>query len=144
MSALVTASLLAGCGFVDAADRDRKPDGFAVRGYVSVAGVPAGAAGAACRAPSAVRGIAEGSLVRVADVRGEALASGPVGGGVLASTTPGQYRCNFPFEILNVPGGRDVYVLVVADQPAASFPVQGIREGAAAIIEVPAVSPAPS
>jgi hypothetical protein len=110
---------LAGCGWAGTHDRTSKPDGFLLHGYVS----------ATCASPTA--DIHEGSEVKVTDDTGHAIASGTLG----ASVTDGA-KCNFPFEISNVPGAKDTVVVLVGTQPAAKFQTSQLREGATAVVSV--------
>jgi hypothetical protein len=136
-SVTFTVGSLAGCGFVSAADRTHKPDGFPLHGYVSVAGLSAGSTGAPCASPAG--DIFPGADVKVADANGKAVASGALGNGVLAAADGG-YRCNFPFEIANVSGSPPTLVVLVGAQPAASFTTSELREGKPAVVAVASVT----
>jgi hypothetical protein len=134
--ALAAAIWLAGCGFIGTGSTSHvKPNGFLLRGYVSVAGAAPGSAGAACRSPATSSDIRAGGAVRVADPEGHTLATGALGDGVLASEGA-KYRCNFPFEIAAVPGGPQHYVIGVGSQPPASFPADDVRRDKPAVILV--------
>ena len=69
---------------------------------------------------------------------GAALAIGALGSGVLAQDTASAdaYRCNFPFELRNVPGDRSEYVIVAGTRPAASFGGTDLRANKPAVIPV--------
>jgi hypothetical protein len=130
---------LGGCGFVAAGRRSHtKPNGFVLQGYVSVIGVPAGAPGSPCQAPPSVPDIVAGGPVRVADTTGAAIATGTLRAGVMPDTSPGPegFRCNFAFEIRDVSGAQQVYVIVVGTRPAASFDGENLRANQAAVIDV--------
>jgi hypothetical protein len=130
---------LAGCGWVGVHDRVAKPDGFLLHGYVSIAGASSGSPGTPCL--SQASDIAAGAPVKVVDEGGAQLASGSLGDGVLAATG-NAWRCNFPFDIGNVPGAADAVLVEIGRQPAARFTTAELREGRAAVINVgPDVSP---
>jgi len=140
---LVAAGLVTGgCGFIAAGDASRtKPSGFVLNGYVSVAGVSAGTAGSACQAPPSVPDIVAGGPVRVGDPgdsTGAVVVTGTLGDGVLAADPAGigGSRCNFPFQIRNVPGEQQQYVIVVGTRPAATFAGADLRSDKPAVIEV--------
>jgi hypothetical protein len=117
------------------ADRTHKPDGFLLHGYVSAA--PA-SNGTPCTASA--RDIYAGAEVKITDDRGKALATGALGDGVLAGA-----RCNFPFEISNVPGASTSVVVLVGAQPAAPFATSELREGRPAVVDAsPTASRSPS
>jgi len=119
--------VLAGCGWVGVSDRTHKPDGFLLHGYVSAA---AASTGSPCT--SSAKDIHAGAEVKITDDRGKSLATGALGDGV-----PAGARCNFPFEISNVPGASAGVVVLVGAQPAASFTTSDLREGRAAVVEAP-------
>jgi hypothetical protein len=125
---------LSGCGWLRAGGVSHtKPSGFVLRGYVTVAGAPAGQVGDPCRAPTA--GIIPNAPVRVTDPPDHTLATGALGAGVLADGSG--YRCNFPFEIPGVPGGHQTYEISVDGRPAVSFPADELRQDKPAVITVP-------
>jgi hypothetical protein len=131
---LCVAALLAltGCGFVSSGQRgSSKPDGFTLRGYVSVSGGLID--GAACTAPATASDVHEGSAVRVADAEGHTLGAGELSAGV-ADAASG--RCNFGFQIAAVPGGVDQYVIGVGSRPAVAFPAHDLRSDKPAVITV--------
>ena len=131
------ASLLVSCGFVETADSRAKPSGFPLRGYVSVVGASPGGVGTPCQAPASAPDVAPGLPVRVLDPAGGVLGTSALGNGVLAEAPDDSgYRCNFPFEVANVPGGPDSYVVVVGARPAVSFPAKDLRADKPAIIEL--------
>jgi hypothetical protein len=137
-------AVLAGCGFVKAADVSaRKPDGFVLRGHVSVP-VPAGdsrADGAACAA--SLPGVVANAPVKVTDPQGHEIAVGYLGDGLIARASSGN-SCDFPFSIPAVPGGVASYGLSVAGHPAQSFAAKDLREDQQAVIALqPAPSPSP-
>jgi hypothetical protein len=142
-AALFVAVLLApaGCGFVNSGERgSSKPDGFTLRGYVSVgisASVPpsnpVASGGGSCAAPAAASDVHAGGAVRVADPAGHTLAAGELSPGV-RDTASG--RCNFGFQITGVPGGVDHYVIGVGNRPAVSFPAHDLRSDKPAVIVV--------
>jgi hypothetical protein len=126
---------LAGCGWLQAGGAPKgKPDGFVLRGYVTVAGAPAGAAGSPCQAPAA--GVAVADEVRVTDPPSTLLGIGSLGAGVLAVDGTA-YRCNFPFQIGGVPGGHKTYSITIAGRPAVNFPAAELRSDKPAVIFVP-------
>jgi hypothetical protein len=123
---------LSGCGWLRAGGVSHtKPSGFVLRGYVTVAGASSGSAGAPCQATV----IAAADPVRVTDPPDHALATGALGAGVLARDGSG-YRCNFPFEIGQVPGGHDSYEISVAGRPPVTFPATELRQDKPAVIQV--------
>jgi len=147
VAALLVVALLAlaGCGFANSGQRgSSKPDGFTLRGYVSVGASPsaspltspspggasAGALGA-CEAPAAASDVHAGGAVRVADPAGHTLAAGTLAPGVQDAD-----RCDFGFQITGVPGGVDRYVIGVGNQPAVSFPAHDLRSDKPAVITV--------
>jgi hypothetical protein len=155
---LVVALLaLAGCGFVNSGERgSSKPDGFTLRGYVSVGATaggagtsgaaaasgaagasggaaPGGSAAAGCEAPAAASDVHAGGPVRVADPEGHTLSAGALAAGVRDGASG---RCNFGFEITGVPGGVDRYVIGVGNRQTATFPAQDLRSGKPAVITV--------
>ncbi|HEV7900027.1 MAG TPA: hypothetical protein VGP31_19515 [Planosporangium sp.] len=125
---------VSGCGWLRAGGASNtKPSGFVLRGYVAVAGAPAGQVGSPCQVPAA--GIAASTPVRVSDPPGHALATGALRPGVLAADGSA-YRCNFPFEIYGVPGGHNTYDISVDDRPPMSFPAGELRQDKSAVIPV--------
>jgi hypothetical protein len=131
---LAVTTALSGCGWVKAGGVSHiKPDGFVLRGYVSVARATNGPAGTPCQTPSA--GIAANDPVTVADPSGRVLATGVLGSGVLAMAS-GAYRCNFPFQIPGVGGGHDSYAISPAGRPAVSFAATDLRQDKPAVISV--------
>jgi hypothetical protein len=130
----VLCAALSGCGWLRAGGASpNKPSGFVLRGYVSVAGAPAGQAGDPCRLPAT--GIAANAPVRVTDPPDHTLATGALGTGVLAADGSA-YRCNFPFEVPAVPGGHHTYEISVDGRPAVSFPADELRQDKPAVITV--------
>lgn len=137
---MVALLALAGCGFVNSGKRgSSKPDGFTLRGYVSVgtagASASAGAApsGATCEAPAPASDVRAGGPVRIADPAGHTLSAGELAPGVRDGASG---RCNFGFEITGVPGGVDNYVIGVGNRQTASFPARDLRSGKPAVITV--------
>jgi hypothetical protein len=125
---------LTGCGWLKAGDVSHvKPSGFVLRGYVSVAGAPTGEPGTSCQVPAT--GISANAPVRVTDAADRALGAGVLGAGVLAADG-NTYRCNFPFEIANVAGGRDRYAISAAGRPAVLFGATELRQDKPAVIRV--------
>jgi len=118
--------LLSGCGWVGTHDRVSKPNGFQLHGYVAV---PASCA-------TAFSDLHAGTQVRIADDTGKTIATGTLGDGVADGGT----KCNYPFEISDVPGSSDTVVVLVGLQPAAKFSTSELREGGTAVISVPAVT----
>jgi hypothetical protein len=115
---------LSGCGWAGTHDRVSKPDGFLLQGYVS----------ASCATPSP--DIHQGAEVKIADEAGHTIASGSLGAAVADGT-----KCNFPFEISNVPGSEDTVVVLVGVLPAAKFQTSRLREGGTAVLAaVPAAT----
>jgi hypothetical protein len=112
---------LSGCGWAGTHDRTSKPDGFLLHGYVA----------ASCAAPTP--DIHEGAEVKIADDAGHAIAGGTLGAAVADGA-----KCNFPFEISNVPGSPDTVVILIGAQPAAKFPTSRLREGGTAVVTVTA------
>jgi hypothetical protein len=133
-AALAVAS---GCGFVHAGRTSHtKPDGFVLRGYVTVAGaVSTGPVGSACQSPPEAADIRADTPVRVSSPDGRALAGGQLGAGVLAMQSE-TYRCNFPFEIRAVPGDSDPYVITVGSRPPQTFAARELREDKPAVIVI--------
>jgi hypothetical protein len=133
-------AVLAGCGFVHAASvNHRKPDGFVLRGQVTVpmaAGDPR-TAGAACAVD--LPGVAANAQVKVTDPQGHEIAVGYLGDGLIASEPSGT-SCDFPFQIPAVPGGVTSYGISVAGHPVQSFAAEDLREDQQAII---ALRPSP-
>jgi hypothetical protein len=132
---LVVVWLVASCGFVRTGGSDAKPSGFPLRGYVSVLGASPGGIGTPCQAPEAAPDVVPGVPVQVLDPTGQVLGSSALGNGVLGAVGT-RYRCNFPFEVANVPGGPDEYVVVVGNRPAVRFAAQELRANKPAIIEL--------
>ncbi len=129
--------LLVGCGFLASGQRGaNKPDGFPLRGYVSVGGLPASAPASVCHAPPGFDDIRAGGAVRVADEDGRTLAAGQLSPGVFA-VEAGAARCDFPFEITAVPGGVDRYVIGVGNRPARTFPADDLRQNKPAVLTLP-------
>jgi hypothetical protein len=140
----VAGATLAGCGFVSASDvSHRKPDGFVLRGHVTVP-VPAGdprTAGAACAA--SLPGVVANAPVKVTDPQGHEIAVGYLGDGLI-SRDPSGSACEFPFSIPAVPGGVTSYGLSVAGHPVQSFAAKDLREDQQAVIALPLDSPSPA
>lgn len=150
---LATGLAVSGCGFLGSGQRgSNKPDGFTLRGYVSVgAGKTAGAsagptasAGPAanagptasaghppCTAPPPATDVQAGGAVRVADPDGHTLAAGSLDPGIEDAG-----RCNFGFEITAVPGGVDRYVIGVGNRATVTFPARDLRSDKPAVIVV--------
>lgn len=132
----LTAALLSGCGFVGASNVSHvKPNGFVLRGRVTVpaAGATPTVSGVSCA--SAVSDVAAGVPVVVADVQGHELARGELGGGVTVAVPGGSgVSCDFPFQIRAVPGGVSRYGVSVAGRPAQTFAAAGLREDQQAVI----------
>jgi hypothetical protein len=126
---------LAGCGWLHAGGASNtKPSGFVLRGYVTVAGAPAGTAGSPCQTPAA--GVSVADEVRVTDPPStKVLGTGSLGAGVLAVNGSG-YECNFPFSISAVPGGHKTYSITVGNRSAVSFPAEDLRSDKPAVISV--------
>ncbi|WP_432835420.1 hypothetical protein [Dactylosporangium sp. CA-092794] len=150
MSSLASVLALGGCGWLGRADETSKPDGILLHGYVSVAGAAAGATGTPCQAPATVPDITAGGSVKVADADGHVIAATDLAGGVLSADGTG-FDCNFAFELRNISGSRDSYLILVGDRPAARFATKDLREGKPAVIPVSpstarssSPSPAPS
>jgi hypothetical protein len=127
---LVLLFLLTGCGWVGTHDRVSKPNGFQLHGYVAVP------ASCGSGVPSGVPDIHAGTEVKITDDTGKTIATGALGDGVAEGGT----KCNFPFEISNVPGSYDTVVVLVGLQPAAKFSTSELREGGTAGISVPSVT----
>jgi hypothetical protein len=126
---------LSGCGWLHAGGASpNKPSGFVLRGYVSVAGAPAGAPGTPCQVPTA--GIAANAPVQVSDPPNRSLATSVLGAGVIA-TDGTAYRCNFPFEVPGVPGGHASYQISVSGRSPVSFPATELRQDKPAVITIP-------
>ena len=146
---LVAGFALSGCGFLTSGQRgSNKPDGFVLRGYVSVglrgsgkaaSGSPAAvprssgtpAASAPCTAPPEANDVQAGGAVRVADPAGHTLAAGTLQAGVEEGG-----RCNFAFQIRAVPGGVDRYVIGVGNRATTTFPAHDLRSDKPAVILV--------
>jgi hypothetical protein len=123
---LAIAFVLSGCGWAGTHDRVSKPNGFQLHGYVAVP--------SSCG--SGVPDIHAGAEVKIAEDTGKTIATGTLGDGVAEGGT----RCNYPFEISNVPGSYDRVVVLVGLQPAATFSTSELREGGTAVISVPSVT----
>ena len=126
---LVLGLALGGCGWVGAHSKASKPDGFQLHGYVAVP--------SSCG--SGVPDIHAGTAVKIADDAGKTIATGSLGTGVADGT-----KCNYPFEISNVPGSYDAVVVLVGLQPAARFATSELREGGTAVVRVATPSTASS
>jgi hypothetical protein len=129
-------AVLAGCGFVGAADvSDQKPNGFVLRGHVSVPVSTGGtqSEGATCDSP--VPDVAPNGEVKVTDPQGRQIAVGYLGDGVVGSDSSGT-TCDFPFEIPQVPGGVTSYGIAVAGRAAQSFAATALRENQQAVISL--------
>lgn len=140
---------LSGCGFLTSGQRgSTKPDGFVLRGYVSVGREPGSSssppasassgaaaagpgAGGPCTSPPEADDVQAGGAVRVADSEGHTLAAGNLEPGVHEGG-----RCNFGFEIPAVPGGVDSYVIGVGNRATATFPAHDLRSDKPAVILV--------
>ena len=132
----LTAALLSGCGFVGASNVSHvKPNGFVLRGRVTVpaAGAAPSVDGVSCA--SAVPDVAAGAPIVVSDVQGHELARGELGGGVTVAVPGGAgVTCDFPFQVRAVPGGVSRYGVSVAGRPAQSFEASALREDQQAVI----------
>jgi hypothetical protein len=132
----LTAALLSGCGFVGASNVSHvKPNGFVLRGRVTVPAAGAGPTvdGASCA--SSIPDVAAGVTVKVSDVQGHELARGELGGGVTAAVPGGSgVSCDFPFQVRGVPGGVSQYAVSVAGRPAQTFAASALREDQQAVI----------
>jgi hypothetical protein len=132
----LAAVLLSGCGFVGASKvSDVKPNGFVLRGRVTVpaAGTAPTVDGESCA--SAIPDVAAGVTVKVSDVQGHELARGELGGGVTATVPGGSgVSCEFPFQVRGVPGGVSQYAVSVAGRPAQTFAASALREDQQAVI----------
>ncbi|MGC9668889.1 hypothetical protein ACNTMW_20315 [Planosporangium sp. 12N6] len=134
LALVTTCTVLTGCGWWRAGGESHtKPSGFVLRGYVTVAGAPAGPVGGPCQVPAP--GIAQNTPVRVSDPPGTTLGTGALGAGVLAADGEA-YRCNFPFEIDGVPGGHTTYQVSVDDRSPVTFPADELRQDKPAVIPV--------
>ena len=122
--------VLTGCGWVGAHSRSSKPDGFQIHGYVAVP--------SSCLSGSS-SDIHAGTEVKIADEAGKTIATGSLGDGVADGS-----KCNYPFEISNVPGSYDTVRVLVGLQPAATFATSELREGGTAVISVATASSSPS
>jgi hypothetical protein len=129
---------LSGCGFLGSGQRgSNKPDGFTLRGYVSVghkesaSPEPSPASRGSCTAPPEADDVQAGGAVRVADADGHTLAGGTLEPGVEENG-----RCNFGFSIRAVPGGVERYVIGVGNRPTATFPARDLRSDKPAVILV--------
>lgn len=141
---LVAGFALSGCGFLNSGQRgSTKPDGFVLRGYVSVgrkavSGSPSPPSSSsatvtpgACTSPPEANDVAAGGAVRVADPDGHTLAAGNLQPGIHDGD-----RCNFGFQITAVPGGVDRYVIGVGNRATATFPAHDLRSDKPAVILV--------
>jgi hypothetical protein len=139
---LVAGFALSGCGFLSSGQRgSNKPDGFVLRGYVSVGSGTASSSaspvpgpsgsGTACTAPPEANDVQAGGAVRVADPEGHTLAAGTLEPGVEEGG-----RCNFGFQIRAVPGGVDRYVIGVGNRATATFAAHDLRSDKPAVILV--------
>jgi len=126
---------LGGCGFLGAAGVSHaKPDGFVLRGRVTVP-VPASdtrPAGSACAA--GIPDVVAGARVTVTGPDGKVLGTGQLGAGVIARTGTAA-SCDFPFQLAAVPGGVDSYDIAVG-RHSQRFPAKPLRENASAILAV--------
>lgn len=131
---------LSGCGFVHAGGVSHvKPDGFVLRGRVSV-GLPTDdprTSGAACA--SGYPDVVAGAPVRVTGPHGSPIADGSLGAGVVARVDD-HGTCDFPFQIAGVPGGVASYGIAVGDRLPQTFPALALRHDKPAVITL---SPAP-
>lgn len=142
--AFALAPVLGGCGWVGRSDETSKPDGFLLHGYASVAGAATGIPGTPCLSPASAPDIVSGATVKAADTDGKVVAVTTLAAGVLAAAPDG-YRCNFPFELLNLSGSRPTYQILVADRPPVRFETRPLREGRPAVVDVAVTaSPSPS
>jgi hypothetical protein len=132
----VATGVLAGCGFVSAAGVSHgKPNGFVLRGHVSVP-VAAGdqrAPGSTCAAP--YPDVVANAPIKVTGPDHNEIAVGYLGDGVIARD-PSGISCDFPFQIPAVPGGVSSYGLAVAGRPARSFSAHDLREDQQAVISL--------
>jgi hypothetical protein len=136
---LLVAVLLAGpggCGWLGASSvSHRKPDGFLLRGRVTVS-ITAGDTrpdGSACAAT--VPGLVAGTPVKVSGPDGKLLATGSLGDGVIAHDGTAE-SCDLPFQITAVPGGVEAYDIAVGTFTAKRFAAKDLRENAEAVIPV--------
>ncbi len=132
----VTVAALAGCGFIGASSVSHtKPNGFVLRGSVTVPAAGNGPQVAGTPCVSALSDIAAGVMIKVSDVDGHELGRGQLDGGVLV-TTPGHSGagCDFPFQIQAVPGGVSRYSVSVAGRPGQVFDANELRENEQAVI----------
>jgi len=132
----LTVAALAGCGFIGASSVSHtKPNGFVLRGSVTVPAAGNGPEVAGTPCVSALSDVAAGVMVKVSDVDGHELGRGQLDGGVLV-TPPGHAgaSCDFPFQITAVPGGVKQYAVSVAGRPAAVFDADKLREKQQAVI----------
>jgi hypothetical protein len=134
---LLVAVLLAGpggCGWLGASSvSHRKPDGFLLRGRVTVAVTDADPRpnGSACAAT--VPGLVAGTPVKVSGPDGKLLATGSLGNGVIAHDGTRE-SCDLPFQIAAVPGGVDAYDIAVGTRAPKRFAAKDLRENADAVI----------
>jgi hypothetical protein len=126
---LFVSLMLSGCGWVGAHNRSSKPNGFQIHGYVAVP--------SSCMA--GLPDIHAGTEVKIADEAGKTIATGSLGDGVADGS-----KCNYPFEISNVPGSYETVKVLVGVQPAATFATSELREGGAAVVSVATASSSPS
>ncbi len=134
LTALLAGLALGGCGFFGASRVSHvKPNGFVLRGRVTVP-VPAGdtrAAGAACAAP--YPDVVANAPVKVTDPTGREIATGYLGDGVIARGSS-SVTCDFPFQIPAVPGGVASYGIAVGTRPAVTFNAKDLREDETAVL----------
>jgi hypothetical protein len=128
---------LSGCGFLSSGQRgSNKPDGFTLRGYVSVGHKEGASASPStshgpCTAPPEANDVQAGGAVRVADAAGHTLGAGNLEPGIEEDG-----RCNFGFSIRSVPGGVEKYVIGVGNRATATFPAHDLRSDKPAVIVV--------
>jgi hypothetical protein len=134
---LGAALALSGCGFLNSGQRgSNKPDGFTLRGYVSVghkaaASASPPASGGPCTAPPEAEDVQAGGAIRVADSDGHTLGAGTLEPGIEENG-----RCNFGFSIRQVPGGVEKYVIGVGNRATTTFPAHDLRSDKPAVIVV--------
>jgi hypothetical protein len=131
--------LLAGCGFVGAAQKsDVKPGGFVLIGRAEVTVTASGltvapAAGEPCVAPTAFADVAENTQVTVTNSAGKTVATGALGSGLYVAANAG-FVCEFPFAIRAVPDGSDTYDVAIGNRPDQTFQATALRDNTPAII----------
>ena len=133
VAALLTAALalMSGCGFLNAGQPgDTKPDGFMLRGYVSV---PATGAGSSCTPAGAASDITVGTKVTVTDGAGAAM-----GSAVLGAAVRDGVDCNYPFQVPAVPRRDDRYLISIGGRAPVSFPAVPLRQDKPAVIKIAA------